>query len=377
MQSTPPALAQPFSVYLDLTRFLAAVMVVLAHFEYFGAIPNGAWGLLPEMGREAVIVFFVLSGFVIASTVAERRPSARAYAVARLSRLYSVALPILLLGIACALAVRAFTDVVPPYGYVLDKLYVYVPFHLLFLGQHWTLSEVPPYMEPYWSLNYEAWYYLLFGLACYLRGRRRAVLVTLALLVMGYKLLLLLPVWLAGTWLQRGHRRPWLGAGAARAGWLASLLLLGAWVGLRLEDPLRLAAIAWWPFPSLPLGSADRFLADYVVCAIVLLNFACARDAGFTALLRAAPGVRLLAAHTFTLYLSHSIVIGVWLALYPHDQRSSADLLGLAAAIALATFALGALTERRRDVYRAVFARLLAPRRTGAEAVADVEKSGA
>ena len=146
MQSAPPALPQPFSVYLDLTRFLAAVMVVLAHFAYFGVIPKGAWGVLPEMGREAVIVFFVLSGFVIASTVAERRPSARAYAVARLSRVYSVALPVLLLGMACAFAVRALVDPTPPYGYVLDKLYVYLPFHLLFLGQHWTLADVPPYL---------------------------------------------------------------------------------------------------------------------------------------------------------------------------------------------------------------------------------------
>lgn len=373
MQSAPPALAHPFSVYLDLTRFLAAVMVVLAHVEYFGVIPKGAWGIVPELGREAVIVFFVLSGFVIASTVGQRRPSAREYAVARLSRLYSVALPVLLLGLACAFAVRAFTDQAPPFGYVLDKLYVYLPFHLLFLGQHWTLAEVPPYMEPYWSLNYEAWYYLLFGLACYLRGRRRVLFMALALLLMGYKLWLLLPVWLAGAWLCRRHRGPWLGIKAARTGWLASLLLLGAWVALGLEEPLRFAAIAWWPFSGLPLGSADRFLGDYVVCAIVLLNFACARDAGFTALLRTAPAVRLLASYTFTLYLSHAIVIGLWLAVHPHGRASVPGLLGLAAAIIATTFILGTLTEHRRHVFQAAFARLLAPRRP----IVAVEKSGA
>lgn len=373
MQPASPALAQPFSVYLDLTRFLAAVMVVLAHFEYFGAVPQGAWGIVPEMGREAVIVFFVLSGFVIAATVAQQRPSARAYAVARLSRLYSVALPVLLLGLACAFAVRAFTDLGPPRGYVLDKLYVYVPFHLLFLGQHWTLAEVPPYMEPYWSLNYEAWYYLLFGLACYLDGRRRILLMALALVLMGYKLWLLLPVWLAGAWLYRRSQGPWLGPREARAGWLANLVLLGAWVGLRLEEPLRMAAIAWWPFPGLPLGSADRFLGDYVVCAIVLLNFACARDAGFTALLRIAPAVRLLASYTFTLYLSHAIVVAMWLAVYPQDHASGADLLGLGAAIMVTTFVLGALTEHRRHVFKALFARLLSPRRP----VVAIEKTGA
>lgn len=362
MHAAAPALGQPFSLYLDLTRFAAAVMVVFAHFSYFGIVPDGAWGVLPHMGREAVMVFFVLSGYVIASSTAHQAPSAREYAVARLSRVYSVALPILLLALASALAVRAFTDAVPPSAYVLDKLYVYVPLHLLFLGEHWTLAEVPPYMVPYWSLGYEAWYYLLFGLACYLRGRRRVLMLALALAFMGYKLWLLLPVWLAGVWLCRRYRAPWLGPRTARIGWLVSMLLFGAWVGLHLEEELRALAGAWWPWPSLPLGSADRFLGDWLLCLIVLLNFACAREAGFTALLRIAPLLRALASTTFTLYLSHTVVIGLWLAFYPHDKHSMTDILALSGAIAFATVLLGAVTEQRRPAWRAFFARLLAPR---------------
>jgi peptidoglycan/LPS O-acetylase OafA/YrhL len=370
MSTSSPALGQPFSLYLDLTRFLAAVAVVLAHFEFFHIIPQDAWGALAHMGREAVIVFFVLSGYVIAYTTARQRPSARDYAVARLSRLYSVVLPVLLLALGSAYALSVLTDIVPPQSYVLDKLYLYIPFHLLFLGEHWTLSEAPSYILPYWSLNFEAWYYLLFGLACYLRGARRAVLVTLALALMGYKLWLLLPVWLSGVWLCRSYHRPWLAPAAARIGWLASLLLFGAWVGLGLEEPLRAIGSAGWPFPALPLGSADRFLADYLLCAIVLLNFACARDAHFTALTRIGRPLRWMASYTFTLYLSHALVIGLWRALYPHDSSSSLDTLALGAAIAITTIALGAVTEHRRDAYRALVARLLAPRRLPADAAA-------
>lgn len=375
----PPgqALEQSFSLYLDLTRFLAAVMVVVSHFSFFGLVAPGAWGLLPAMGRESVIVFFVLSGFVIAATVAQRRPSARDYAAARLSRVYSVALPVLLLALACAFAIRAFSGAFQVENYVLDRLYVYVPFHLLFLGQHWSLAETPPLMVPYWSLGYEAWYYLLFGLACYLRGARRVVLVALALAIMGYKLWLLLPVWLAGAWLYHAGRGPWMPPAAARTGWLATLLLFGAWVALDVEAPLRAAGIAWWPFPSLPLGSADRYLADYAVAAIVLANFACARDAGFSGLLRIGPAVRLLASHTFTLYLSHSVVIGLWLAFYPHARRAGIDLLLLAAAIGVTTVLLGTVTERRRGLYHAVFARLLGCRTQPLAPVKTEEKSEA
>jgi peptidoglycan/LPS O-acetylase OafA/YrhL len=164
---------------------------------------------------------------------------------------------------------------------------------------------------------------------------------------------------------------------AALAGWLASLLLFGAWVGLGLEAPRRAAARAWWPLPALPLGSADRFLADYLLCAIVLLNFACARDAGFAALARFATLLRRLASYTFTLYLSHALVIGLWLALYPHDQHSGADALLLGLAIGAATIALGAVTAHRRNAWRALFARLLPPRRTRGEPAAAKDKTAA
>jgi hypothetical protein len=63
-------------------------------------------------------------------------------------------------------------------------------------------------------------------------------------------------------------------------------------------------------------------------------------------------------------------VIGLWRALYPHDSSSSLDMLALGAAIAITTIALGAVTEQRRDAYRALFARLLAPRRLPADAAA-------
>jgi peptidoglycan/LPS O-acetylase OafA/YrhL len=354
----PPPLSPAFSLYLDLVRVLSAFAVVAAHFAYTGAIAPGAWGPASEMGREAVIVFFVLSGFVIAASTSQRRVDARGYALARLSRLYSVVLPGLLLAFATGAVFRLFDTPIPSAGYALDKPQVYLPFYLLFLGQSWTLAESPPFMIPYWSLCYEAWYYLLFGLACYLRGKRRLLAIGLALALMGYKMWLLLPVWLAGAWLYRAASKPWLPPALACLGWLASLAAFCLYVGLNLEAPLRAFGAAAWPFAALPLGSADRFLADYLVCAIVLANFACARDAGFGSLLRLQGPIRLLASHTFTLYLSHMLVIRSWLAFYPHQRDSSLDLLGLLLAIAAATILLGGVTERRLPAWRALFARL-------------------
>ena len=358
MRAAPSPLDPPFSVYLDLVRFLAALAVVLMHLRQFGLVETPGADLLTLLGREAVMAFFVLSGFVIAYTTAQRRPSAREYALARAARIYSVALPVLLLAFALA-------SLVPPHlagdmhqHYQLAKPWLYIPFHLLFLGDLWILSEVPPWLGPWWSLNFEVWYYVLFGVACYVRRPWRLPVLALVLAVMGIKLWLLLPVWLAGVALYHWQARRTLTRGLARLGWIASLALLVAYEASGIEETLRLAGRASWIGQSFALGNGDRFLADYAFGLIVCLNFACARFAGFHALLRLAPPIRRLASYTLTLYLAHALVLHAWPALYPHDPRSMADLLALGAAIALATVILGMLTEQRKDVFLGLLARL-------------------
>lgn len=364
MRAAPSHLDPPFSVYLDLVRFLAALAVVLMHLRQFDLVELPGADLLTLLGREAVMAFFVLSGFVIAYTTDQRRPGAHAYALARAARIYSVALPVLLLAFACAFLIPSL----PPHlagdtghHYQLAKPWLYIPFHLLFLGDMWTLTEVPPWLGPWWSLNYEVWYYVLFGVACYVRGPWRLPALVLVLAIMGIKLWLLLPVWLAGVALYRWQARRTLARGLARLGWVASLALLVAYEASGIEETLRLAGRASWIGQAFALGNADRFLADYVFGLIVCLNFACARFAGFDALLRCAPPIRLLASYTLTLYLSHALVLAVWPALYPHDPGSPADLLALGAAIVLATAILGNLTERRKNGVRRLLARLAGP----------------
>ncbi len=64
-----------FSTYLDLLRFGAAVVVLMSHYGY-ERMSGGRWLWIRDLnlGSDAVIVFFVLSGFVIAHVAA--RPEA-------------------------------------------------------------------------------------------------------------------------------------------------------------------------------------------------------------------------------------------------------------------------------------------------------------
>jgi peptidoglycan/LPS O-acetylase OafA/YrhL len=352
MQQVTLPIEKSFSVYLDLARFIAALLVVACHFLQHGVFGPSLTAILPNLGRESVMVFFVLSGFVIAYSTEQKNQTARAYALARCARIYSVALPVLLLAFGVT-ALAAMLGVQAADVYPLHKPWFYIPFHLLFAGELWNLAETPPWLVPYWSLGYEVWYYVLFGVLYYLRGAARLIVAAAVLALVGHKLWLLLPVWMSGVWLYHWQQTHAIDQRLARLGWCMTLVLLAAFKAAGADYTLRMLGIEIWPFPALRLGSADRFLADYVVCALVFVNFLCARFAGFGGLARLAGPVRALAAHTFTLYLSHFIVMTAWLALYPHDTSSAFDIAALTLLVALVTVALSALTEGRTGWVRA------------------------
>jgi peptidoglycan/LPS O-acetylase OafA/YrhL len=349
------ALDARFSLYLDLARACAALAVVVAHFRYFRILDDAQIAHVPDFGRVAVMAFFVLSGFVIAYSAEHKNLTARSYAVARAARLYSVALPVLILAFVLATSVHGLLDAPVDEAYQLRRPWLYMPFHLAFLGDVWHFVERPPWLVPYWSLDYEAWYYVLFGVFHFLRGRRRWLATGAVLALVGPRLWLLLPVWLSGVALYRHQTRLTFGPGIARAGWLLSVVLIGLWGWADPETWLRGIANGLWPFPGIRMGSADRVLADYIVMLLVLVNFACARQARFDILLRLARPIRFVAGHTFTLYLSHGVVIGLWQSLFAVERGATHEIVAIGTAIALVALALNPLTEALQRVLRRVF----------------------
>lgn len=337
-----------FSCYLDLLRFMAALLVLLDHLVSFRAVSPALAQWMPQWGREAVVIFFVLSGFVIAYAAQARPQGLAHYAAARAARLYSVSLPALLLAFGLAGWMQAGMAHALADAYEVRRWYLYLPFHALYLGELWRVSETPVWLAPYWSLGYEAWYYALFGAVFFLRGGRRIAVAALLLLIMGYKLWLLLPVWASGVLLWRCHARWPLRPGVARAGMLLSLLLLLLYTAVQGEMFLRTLAQAHWPWTQWPLGSADRVLGDYAVALLVLLNFHCALHARLEVSATLAALGRRLAFYTFPLYLAHGLVLSAWLALRP-AARDGAELVPMLAAVVLLTWGLGRLSDPLRD----------------------------
>src|SRR5690242_14562169 len=89
------SISKAYSLYLDLFRVVAAIVVVGGHAMM--PVFSGGHYLFP-FGEDAVEAFFVLSGFVIASVADGRENRFRTFAVARLSRLWSVLIPALFIG---------------------------------------------------------------------------------------------------------------------------------------------------------------------------------------------------------------------------------------------------------------------------------------
>ena len=330
-----------FSTYLDAVRFGAAFLVLLAHASQ-PYLTGLNFGILAHFGHDAVVMFFVLSGCVIAYTVEARDRDIRTYAANRLARLWSVAWPALLLTALADAAVSA----IAPGRYTLypyDEAPLRLAVNAFFLNQIWFLDLAPFSKSPFWSLGFEFWYYALFAAWCYCRGKQRIfALVGLALGV-GPKILLLLPVWLLGVLVYRcrPHGSKLLG-GALCIGSLAFYLLYRA-------SPLSQALY----LPSLiglgPLAMASYFPSDYIVgllFAVHLLGFRVIEDDLAPVLQCAAPSIRFAAGYTFSLYLLQLPLLQLIAVLLP--GAGYAVLLPVLGAV----IAIGAVTERKKTLAR-------------------------
>lgn len=189
------------SLWLDVLRVAATLIVVFSHVAY-ERFTRGDYQFARDLniGSDAVIVFFVISGLVIAFA-AERDKTLGTYTFNRVTRLLSVLLPALLLTFVLDQIGRPMDASAYP-----DRFYQPLPLWEM-LARGLTMSNEWSLMErvrlgtngPLWSLSYEAAFYILFGVAIFMSGLRRIVLLAGLAIVFGPRILLLMPAWLMGV----------------------------------------------------------------------------------------------------------------------------------------------------------------------------------
>lgn len=307
-------------------RFLAAIWVVLYHFQFmiFGLVPElHPIAFLFDAGYLAVDLFFVLSGYIIAYQYLSAFPSGRGapgqyrrFLIKRLARIYPVHLVTLLLAIA-VIATGVLIGVAIPYP---DSFTVWGAIQDLLLVRGWEPFPHQGWNFPAWSLSAEWFAYLLFPAV--------ALLVAVARRVRGRALghgrtglLLVLAGCLAAEWLGawllpsfNGMPHPLV---RVVAGFVAGAAIFALGVPRIRSGVLAVAGLFALVLLITTLGRIELDPARAVV-ALLLASVVVAGLAG-----GGGPGIRWLASGpleyggrvSYGIYMIHGIVLMVFGAL--------------------------------------------------------------
>ena len=321
------------SVLLDLVRGLSALAVLFEHWRmlFFVSYPNilsHRWLFaLPytlfSAGHQAVVVFFVLSGYLVSGSIfrmlKQGRWSWQTYGLHRLVRLWVVLIPWLVLTVlwdqigmhlhsASATALylgqsgdRIVRDVhaTSGIGAFFGNLFFLQTIHVSPFGSDQAL----------WSLSNEFWYYVLFplGLLC-LRGGTglfsrigSGILFVCVAFFVGGNILSMFPIWLFGTVLAL--------CPAPKLGWRAR------WIAAALYVPIF--------FATARLGAIPLLYRDYIL-GVSTFGLLWAFLSAQSAAADGDSGVRFsrtLARFSYTLYVVHMPLLVLFAALLVTPQR--------------------------------------------------------
>jgi peptidoglycan/LPS O-acetylase OafA/YrhL len=360
--------------HMDLLRGLSAVAVLLGHvrgllYVDYQTLPSRSVGiralyLLTGFQHQAVVVFFVLSGFFIGSSVlrsnAAHQWSWGSYLTRRFTRLYVVLVPALILTLVLDSVGMHFFGADNIYGGKLDA-----PMLVLtdarttsgvacFVGNLAFLQYmfVQPYgtNSPLWSLGYEFWSYITFPLLFAVAARSSSVRTRLVAGVVAA------PILFIGS----GDFIKYFGI------WLFGALVATSWKRVASDRVIP----NWLVAPGLLLFLTIVTIARATVSHPIVRDYVTAAfTAGFLLLLLCRTPMRSaseryarfatgLAGFSYTLYLIHfpivalinAAVIGVhrWPPTPPYLA-----LGGLLCSIILAlAYSLAQLTERHTEAVR-------------------------
>ena len=304
-----------FSLYLDLVRLLAASFVVYAHTNVRFLTPERL--PLNEFAHSAVTVFFVLSGYVVAFVVDRRENSAPAYAASRAARILSLSVLAVLLtpildAIGRSAAPELYLKTIPS-----DFVLVRIGASLAFLAEIWTISIMTFSNVPYWSLNYEVWYYVLFGVYCFGNPSRRWIVIAIICLLLGPKVVLMAPCWVVGVIAYRCGASVRLGPIGAAGLFIVSCAAFWGYHHFDLmrafSDGVVMKYLGEWAYVQ--LNFSRYFAADWLLAAIIAVNFIAASQlSSHLPELRAdsLKWVGFVGGLTYGLYILHFPFVYMW-----------------------------------------------------------------
>lgn len=320
---SPAFLSPNMSIMLDLVRGLAALVVLVGH--GMGLDMYTGPGQLPkQLPHDAVIVFFVLSGLVIAHSTMVRTNSLRDYAIARCARILPVAWFAILFSLALFLLCRqlGLQDQMPAPFNRATLATVGLPF--IFMSES-AIGQGLVWNSPYWSLAYEVWFYILFGAWLFVHGKWRVTVLAVLAFLAGWKVLVLLPIWLLGAALVRHADKTCISLKTSPLALIGggALCVAAHWISVDAVYAIaeatgidrKLAGSSQFMFTDLPMGLG---------IALVFVGLRPLAERAGPLLQACARPIRWLAGFSFTLYLLH---IPILLVIRGHGIGAGDNLL--------------------------------------------------
>ncbi|HEP0935593.1 TPA: acyltransferase [Enterobacter roggenkampii] len=156
---------------IHYARGMAALLVVLFHFSFMYIGKVEPYNTMFLNGGFGVDFFFLISGFII-SFVTQKKISLQAFLLKRFFRIYPLFLFILI--ISSIYLVR----------YNVHPLWSMMKSGLLILQDY---NRPAPefdfnFIGPAWTLSYEAWFYLIFGISMFINHNKRIEIASLLLI---------------------------------------------------------------------------------------------------------------------------------------------------------------------------------------------------
>lgn len=381
------AVQSPQNYAINALRTIAAVFVVFEHvramfFRDYSDVEHSpiaaVFYFVTALGNEAVMVFFVLSGFWVGMSVIKAYERGQfdwvSYTIRRLTRLWIVLIPAIALTAVCVYVGLALFPHSGPYtgnpayhdlapvdlaersGWLdaLGNVFFVQTLHVPVFGTN----------SPLWSLAYEFWYYALFPLALAVVVKSSTVVAraVAALSIAGIVVLVgptvisYFAVWLLGAALAF-WREP---VGDYMKTRSRSVRTLMCWSAVAVLGTALIVHQA----KLLPLPVAIALLSGATTLLIATLIPDLAEGRVFR---RVARPVHEYADVSYTLYLTHAPILLLFAAVVlpePADRWGPGGLAylgfaGIVVALMLIGWLIGAVTEKKTEPVRIFVTRVL------------------
>lgn len=363
-------------IALDMIRGLAALVVFLDHvrgsgFVAFADLPTAQQTpivavlfALTRLGREAVLIFFVLSGFLVGgqliSRVRQHNFDVRRYAIDRMTRILVPLAPICLFTAAINCTV------------------FHKPLSLAQLignmtGLNGVLVATLANIAPLWSLAFEIWFYVLGGAAAYLVSRKGGwgKIAGLVALIVGAGVFNVLGPTMLLFWVLGALSATYLDARGKEIMGVAGLVSL---VGGVVLSQLAIGTVA-----SAPAMLTPAWAPDLLICGgfCLSLPFLCSEPVNAAVAIFRKPAAGL-AACSYSLYLAHvpvDTLCQIWL---PKAAALSAATVGqfllrCTACVAFTVIFFFLFERNTIALRRFLGSKVLRPRRSGRDRVVSAE----